>query len=105
MQKKNLKLALTSLALLGSSIQANAEEALQHTSLGTGQEIRDEIVAQMDGALVGDKGKEHKCGEGTCSDQPNGESESAEEKDQKKKPAQASKKPNTNGDVKNNSRY
>lgn len=44
MSKMNAKIALTSLALLGASMQVQAED-LSYESLGTGEEIREDILA------------------------------------------------------------
>lgn len=87
MSKKNIKIALTTLALL-SATSMQADELLEFTDLGTGEEIRTEILpiadeeneeetpeqrkarlkkeAEQKKKKNGNKSTQGKCGEGTC---------------------------------------
>ncbi len=88
MSKKNIQLALSTLALL-SATSMQADELIEFTDLGTGEEIRAEILpvadeenpdetpeqrkarlkkeAEQKKKKNGNKSTQGKCGEGTCS--------------------------------------
>jgi uncharacterized low-complexity protein len=81
MPKKNIRIALSTLTLLGAAT-VQADEQLEYQSLGTGEEIRAEILpvadeddSSEDKTAKAKKKKEEKkkkkategkCGEGTC---------------------------------------
>lgn len=82
MAKKNIQIALSTLTLLGAA-SVQADEQLDYQSLGTGEEIRAEILPVADEGDSSEdqtakakkkeaekkkkkKATEGKCGEGTC---------------------------------------
>jgi len=83
MPKKNIRIALSTLTLLGAA-NVQADEQLDYQSLGTGEEIRAEILPIADEGDSSEdqtakakkkkeaekkkkkKPTEGKCGEGTC---------------------------------------
>lgn len=94
MTKKNIQIALSTLSLLTAATSAQAEEILDYSALGTGEEIRGDILAdaastdknpqpetqeeaqqqnknqkkkQPEKKKNGGKSTQGKCGKGTCS--------------------------------------
>ncbi|MGE5196132.1 MAG: hypothetical protein ACM3JI_02250 [Anaerolineae bacterium] len=69
MSQKKRKIALASLVLLGSSLQIQAEQSLQYSSLGSGSEIRENILSEGESPDTPSSRKvasESKCGDGSC---------------------------------------
>lgn len=87
MSKKNIQITLASLAALTCAGQGGADELFTFTSLGSGEEIRSDILAYADSSNKQSKNQAKKansnqrqkvqtkatqggCGEGACGDKP-----------------------------------
>ncbi|MBS3903939.1 MAG: hypothetical protein KGZ39_01265 [Simkania sp.] len=74
MQSKYAQVVFSSLVLLGSAAQVQADDQLQYASLGSGEDIREEVVADndadADAASGEDKTTQGKCSQGSCGNTP-----------------------------------